>query len=164
MKLTYTDLVEQNLGRIRYIAARYSNGVEAEDIVQEILMQLWRSHKSFNEQSSVETWVYKIALNTAISCFRKNSLRRKTEVSEGQENLADTLTTSGEFSQGQLLKNFINDLSDTDAYVFMMYLDGLSASEISSVVGTSVGAINTRISRIKKSTKNPILENSHEHR
>tara|TARA_B110000858_G_scaffold195348_1_gene251551 strand:+ start:74 stop:475 length:402 start_codon:yes stop_codon:yes gene_type:complete len=124
--------------------------VETEDIIQEILIQLWRSHKSFNKRSSIETWVYKVALNTAISCFRKYSRHQKVEILQDQQRLVDEIATKGGFSQNQLLNSFINNLSDTDAYVFMMYLDGLSTTDIASVVGATTGAVNTRIGRIKK--------------
>lgn len=78
MKLKFEELIKQNLGRIRYIAKRYANNPDTEDLFQEILLQLWRSYDSFNEQSKAETWLYRVALNTAITSIRKSVKHRET--------------------------------------------------------------------------------------
>ena len=70
MRKEFEQMIIQNQGRIRYIAARYSHNGDTEDIYQEILLQLWRSFGTFDGRSKLETWVYKVALNTACTYVR----------------------------------------------------------------------------------------------
>ena len=149
MKPSFEEVISRNLGRLRYISKKYANSVDAEDVFQEILQQLWRSYDSFGEASSVETWLYRVALNTAVSWVRKASKHKK-----GQKHIEvlfrDESQPSQENSEDQLLESFMNSLSDTDANILMMYLDGLSAPDMAAVVGTSANAISARIGRIRK--------------
>src|SRR5947209_19748052 len=71
----FLDLLAQNHGRWRAIARGYA-GPEAEDLFQEILLQVWRSLRSFRGDSAPNTWCYRVALNTALSWRRSRRARR----------------------------------------------------------------------------------------
>ncbi|MDX1373716.1 MAG: sigma-70 family RNA polymerase sigma factor, partial [Nitrososphaeraceae archaeon] len=76
MTADFEELVRQNIGRIRRIAMRYADHGETEDLIQEILLALWRSYSSFQGDSRIETWIYRVALNTALSGLRKIPLMK----------------------------------------------------------------------------------------
>ena len=144
----FEKVIENNQGRIRYIASRYCQNHDFEDMYQEILMQLWRSYSSFKGRSSIETWLYKVALNTACT-FVSKSIKHK----ELQQVLSEAIQPEGqsgqENCQAEILNSFMNTLSDTDANILMMYLDGFTSEEIAEVVGISANAVRLRVKRIK---------------
>ena len=145
MHKEFEQVIANNQGRIRYIASRYSQNNEFDDI---FLMQLWRSFDSFKGNSQRETWLYKVALNTACTFVSKTIKHRElkqalssfttNEIQPGEENC-----------QADILNKFMDSLSDTDANILMMYLDGLSSEEIAEVIGISSNAVRIRIKRIK---------------
>ncbi|MBT3205943.1 MAG: sigma-70 family RNA polymerase sigma factor [Gammaproteobacteria bacterium] len=144
----FEQVIENNQGRIRYIASRYCQNHDFEDIYQEILMQLWRSYSSFKGQSSIETWLYKVALNTACT-FVSKSIKHKELQQVLSEVIKPESQSGQENCQAEILNSFMNTLSDTDANILMMYLDGFTSEEITEVVGISANAVRLRIKRIK---------------
>ena len=74
----FSQLVKNNQGLILKVSRLYTNSLEDEqDLFQEIVLQLWRSYDSFKGQSKITTWMYRVALNTAITLFRKKQNLRK---------------------------------------------------------------------------------------
>ena len=145
----FEQMIVENQGRIRYIASRYAHSGEFDDMYQEILLQLWRSFKSFQGAAKRETWVYKVALNTAFSFVRKVSNDKKNK-----QQLIESIVTDSSLHQdncqADLLNTFMNTLTDTDANILMMYLDGLSSDDSAEVIGISSSAVRSRIKRIKQ--------------
>ncbi len=136
------------MGRI----ARIYAGSDAEDLVQEILMQIWRSLPDYDQRAKLSTWSYRIALNTAIS-WRRNATRQKRKPRVNRVT-TESLPAQNNFSnEVQLLERFLNSLSEIDRAVLLMYLDDLSNPEIAESIGVSDGAIRTRISRIRDQLK-----------
>lgn len=118
-----------------------------DDLYQEILEQLWRSFKSFRQESKPETWIYRIGFNTAMT-----RLRMVVKHREGQETLAVqplSESTSADRCEAELLKDFLDSLGDVDASILMMYLDGLTGQEMADVLGMGLSAIQVRINRLK---------------
>lgn len=148
MQKEFEQVIADNQGRIRYIASRYCQHNDFEDMYQEILMQLWRSFASFKGNSSRETWLYKVALNTATTFVGKTIKRR-----ELRQALAKVAAPEGQIGQencqADILNAFMNTLSDIEASILMMYLDGLTSENIAEVVGISANAVRVRIKRIK---------------
>ena len=149
MRRKFEQMIVNNLGRIRYIASRYSHDGEFEDMYQEILLQLWRSFDSFNNHSKQETWVYKVALKTACSFVRSAVKYKEVKQSTLHSMLEETLPDH-EQCQADVLNQFMDGLSDVDASVLMMYLDGLTSDESAQILGISTNAIRARIKRIKQ--------------
>jgi len=156
MNKEFEQVIANNQGRIRYIASRYCQHSEFDDMYQEILMQLWRSFDSFKGNSSRETWLYKVALNTACT-FVSKSIKHK----ELQQALSAVVKPEGvpgqENCQAEILDKFMNSLSDTDASVLMMYLDGLTSEATAEVVGISANAVRVRVKRIKTEFENQYI-------
>lgn len=156
MHKEFEQVILNNQGRIRYIASRYCHEGELDDMYQEILLQLWRSFDSFKGNSSRETWVYKVALNTACTYVRKSIKHRELKQSVLKSQLS-TSQPAQDSCQAEILNNFMNDLSDTDASILMMYLDGLSSDDCADVVGISANAVRVRVKRIKDEFENKYI-------
>jgi len=156
MHKEFERMLSNNQGRIKYIASRYCQHDEFDDMYQEILLQLWRSFTSFKGHSSRETWLYKVALNTACTFVSKSIKHKKIK-----EVAPQTTNTDGslgqESCQADILNNFMNSLNDTDASVLMMYLDGLSSENNAEVIGISAKVVGEKKKQIKEAFKNKYL-------
>lgn len=156
MSAEFIQLINDHSGRILGIARRYSDKDSVDDLYQEILVQLWRSFGSFRGEAKSETWVYRIGFNTAMT-----SLRRVTKIREGKERL-DSLAKPeqylGERCQAEILSEFMDTLEDVDKSIMMMYLDGLTGSGISSVLGMKLNAVQVRINRLKQTFSKRYVE------
>ncbi|WP_448566453.1 RNA polymerase sigma factor [Thalassotalea ganghwensis] len=150
MNKAFEQVVAENLGRIRHIVSRYSYGDEAEDLYQEILLQLWRSFSSFTGQSNQSTWIYKVALNTACTFVRCALKQKRGSQKSPDFSVSELFAPAQDTCQADILQKFMNELSEVDANVLMMYLDGLSSDETSDVLGISGNAVRSRLKRIKQ--------------
>mgnify|MGYP000622156663 CR=1 FL=1 len=146
MTESFNHLIQQNLGRIHYIAMRYCQSQDKDDLVQEIMIQLWRSFDSFKGDCHISTWLYRVALNTALSYARKH----KKQPDKVELNASHEKATSGNQCQGDLLQDYLNALNDTDAALLILYLDDIPVNQIADIIGISANATSARISRIKQ--------------
>lgn len=151
----YVALIENHKGIIFKIARSYCYEVsDREDLIQEIMAQIWRSLDSFNDDFKITTWMYRVALNVAVSFYRKD----KSNEYQHQEVKDQLLTYDmGEESQRSeevdKLYSFIGELNDIDKAIVLMYLEGESQSEIASNMDISVSNVSTRLGRIKQKLK-----------
>ena len=147
----FTDLIRRHAGLIHKIAHAYCRGAaDREDVVQEIAVQLWRSRERYDERSRETTWIYRIALNVAISFQRRE--RRHREGRLPLEEHALTLAAAPEVEPGadvQLLLRCIEDLSALDKALVLLYLDGNDHATSADVLGISVSNVGTKLLRIK---------------
>ncbi len=145
-------IVEESRDQVGRIARVYG-GNEAEDLLQEIMMQIWRSLPGFDGKAKASTWCYRIALNTAITWKRRQSSakRRSPNNRVTPESLESHASLANE---GRLLSRFLESLSEIDRAVLVMYLDDMTADEIAESIGVSEGAIRTRISRLRHRLEN----------
>ncbi|WP_125779339.1 RNA polymerase sigma factor [Pseudoalteromonas rubra] len=146
---SFEQMLAENDGRIRYIASRYGGPGERDDMYQEILLQLWRSYESFSGHSSIGTWVYKVALNTANS-FVKSRIKRNDLHHSISNQVAQQSEAEHTGCQADILTQFMDQLGDIDVGVLIMYLDGLKSEDIAEVLGISDNAVRSRIKRIKR--------------
>ncbi|PLW92989.1 MAG: hypothetical protein C0592_07945 [Marinilabiliales bacterium] len=147
-KKEFSRLISNNQAIIHKISSFYTDCMEdKEDLFQEICLQLWRSYPSFNDQSKFSTWMYKVAINTAISHVRrcKKSLKfedLKKDVSEVND------TESAQ--QSKLLYKAITELDKVDRAVIILWLDGKKYEEISEILGLSKSNVSVKLVRIKE--------------
>ncbi|MEL7533017.1 MAG: RNA polymerase sigma factor [Bacteroidota bacterium] len=123
---------------------------DQEDLFQEIAIQLWRSIPAFGKRSSETTWIYKVALNTALNWTRKE---RKHQ--EGRESIPageSILQTSDQVSDERLvwLYEQIALMHELDRSLCLLMLDGFSHQEMSQILGLSESNIGVKLHRIKK--------------
>ena len=143
----YLAVLQRNRRRIGAIARTYG-GRQFDDLLQEILLQIWRSLPSLREESYVDTWCYRIALNTAISWMR--SADRQKSISTDSVDTELIAGTADGHDACELLHRFLETLSETDRAIVLMYLDDLGSSHMAEILGMTDGAVRVRIHRIKQ--------------
>jgi len=126
-----------------------------QDLEQEILFQLWRSIKKFDGRVKLSTWIYKVALNTAIT-FHRNECKQKDKKS-GLDVSVIALEENQEGSEEEekiaLLYQFIGQLNEMDKALMILYLDNTKQKEIAHIIGITESNVATKIARIKKKLK-----------
>lgn len=148
MSKQFEQLIQTKHGLIHRIARKYSNVNDEHDLYQEILMQLWRSFASFRNESKVDTWIYRIAFNTAMTYVKKTIKNRELEA-ELAKNTVSTPMIHNISDPAEILSSFLTSLNKIDACLLIMYLDGLSTKSMSDIIGMEANAIDVRINRIK---------------
>src|SRR5471030_133356 len=128
----------------------YCNSREdKEDLFQDIILQLWRAYDSFKGDSKVSTWIYRIALNNAITRLRKETKREK--FAELDDNAFDIAATDNNKENEQVLQmyNAIKKLSEVERAITMLYMDNYSYREIAEVMGLSESNIGFSLNKIR---------------
>ena len=149
MPSDFDQLVHQHVARIRRIALRYAATAAVDDLVQDILVRLWRSYPRFRSDAKIETWIYKVALNAAMT-YVKHAIREREGLAAVVARSAGAAAAQAATSMADVLTSFLAMLGDVDAAILMMYLDGLTAEEMSGILGINGNAIAVRISRLKQ--------------
>lgn len=150
----FAQLIKDNQGLIIKVSRLYTNSLEdEEDLFQEIVLQLWRSYDSFKGDSKISTWMYRVALNTAITLFRKKSKSPKTD--ELMDfHYKDYLEDDDEKQlQVSLLYKVIKMLPNVERSIVMMYLDDLPYRDIAENLGISEVNARVKMNRLKKTLK-----------
>ena len=152
----FLAVIEANKGIIYKIANSYcKNPEDRKDLVQEIVSQLWKSFENYSDHYKYSTWIYRIALNVAISFYRKENRRKavSSPISEGIFNLGDVDDATETESNLRLLQQFIQDLKDLDKALMLLYLEEKSHREIAEIIGITETNVATKIGRIKQLLK-----------
>lgn len=149
----YLAMLERHKGILYKVARSYSKRGETDDLIQEICLQIWKSFDKYDNNYAESTWVYRIALNTCISAYRKE---RKTEVVP-IENLPLLQHTDPDHD-GQLeeMYRLIQKLQEIDRALLVLHFDGNSHKEIAAIMGFTESNVSTRLSRIRNTLKSMI--------
>jgi RNA polymerase sigma-70 factor, ECF subfamily len=140
-------MLERNRGRFAAISRAYAQQ-DADDLLQEVLLQIWRSFDRFEERSSLDTWCYRVALNTAIS-WRRSIARRKNVLPRDSTDVELLARRESVPASLRSLEQCLQTLSHGDRAIVLMYLDDMSSDEMAEVLGVSVGALRVRVHRLK---------------
>jgi RNA polymerase sigma factor (sigma-70 family) len=148
----FTRLIKENRGIIYKICNSYcADKSDRDDLAQEIIYNLWKSFSNFNDEFKFSTWMYRIALNVAISFYRQEKRFKNHEsFSEGlivfEENSGEKTEVDNNL---RLLQDFIKELKEIDKAIILLYLDNKSHREISGITGFTETNVATKINRIK---------------
>ncbi len=143
-----TDLIRKHAGLIHKIAYAYCrDATDREDVAQEVALQLWRAKDRYDERFAPTTWVYRIALNVAISFWRRE--RKHRERRQPIDDVAIAISPIEPSEAVQLLLRCIDDLGALDKALVLLYLDGVDHASIADVLGLSVSNVATRLHRAK---------------
>ena len=156
-KEDFIQQIKENEGIIYKVARLYTNTIEDQkDVYQEIVYQLWKSYPSFKADSKISTWMYRVALNTAISNLKKEK-RKGTRVSMDNFllNKIDQVDTVME-ERITLLYAHIKKLSVVERGIILLHLEGKSYDEIAAITGFTTTNVGTRLARIKNKLKSQI--------
>ncbi|MBL86888.1 MAG: RNA polymerase subunit sigma-70 [Winogradskyella sp.] len=156
-KEDFIQQIKENEGIIYKVARLYTNTIEDQkDVYQEIVYQLWKSYPSFKADSKISTWMYRVALNTAINNLKKEK-RKGIRVSMDNFllNKIDHVDTVME-ERITLLYAHIKKLSVIERGIILLYLEGKSYDEIAAITGFTATNVGTRLARIKNKLKSQI--------
>lgn len=152
MEKDFIDLLNKNQRIIYKICNLYmDNAVDKEDLFQEITLQAWKSFGSFRGNAQFSTWLYRIALNTAITFFRKE--KRKIPVLN-TETLPELTDEQNDIENRiKAMYQAIGDLSKIDKALVMLYLEDYSYIEIGDILGITPNNVAVKMNRIKLKLK-----------
>lgn len=150
----FLSLIEDHKKIIFKVCNSYCKDSEdRKDLVQEVIIQLWQSYGRYDEQYKLSTWIYRIALNVAISFYRTER-NRKNRTESIHDAILDISEESREVeSNSSLLHRFINQLDELNKALIILYLDEKSYREISDILGITETNVATKINRIKQKLK-----------
>lgn len=155
MQRDFIKIASENQNLILKVCNMFSrNEDDKKDLFQDILIQLWKSYPSFRNESKVTTWMYRVALNTAITGYRR---RKNKPVGESISDEVIQLVSHDpgyeKSEQSDLLYRAINKLSAIEKSIILLYLENYSSDEISDITGITSGNVRVKINRIKTKLK-----------
>jgi RNA polymerase sigma-70 factor (ECF subfamily) len=140
--------IQNHQGILHKICFVYSNYyADKEDLYQEIVLQLWKSYPSFRKESKFSTWMYRVALNTAITLNKKASkFKNRVQISNDY-----TVEQVDDFSEDiKILYKAISKLSKIEKAIILLWLEEKIYSEIAQIVGISEKNVSVKLVRSKK--------------
>ena len=155
-KEEFIKQVEEHKLIIYKICSSYcKNQHDRDDLAQEISYQLWRSYKQFSGAVKFSTWMYRVALNVAITFYRKTKTGESIiELSEPDIETEDKKDDKAELEKNiNTLQQFITELKELDKALMILYLEEKTYSEIAEILGITETNVATKISRVKDKLK-----------
>lgn len=122
---------------------------DREDLIQEMVYQLWKSFPSFDARAQISTWMYRVALNVAIHALRQRQRRITALPLQHTFDKSDEPMDQQQEEQWQQLRTAMQHLSWLERGILMLHLERKSYSEIADIVGLSTSNIGTRLHRIR---------------
>ena len=157
----FVSCFEKNKGKLFRICSIYTSREEdAKDLFQEVLMQIWTSLGAFGNRSSLETWMFRIALNVSLK-FRSNNIKKRNRLVFVEYEMAED-PRENQHHQIQLtrLRRCIRKLNEADRALIALYLEELPYREISEITGLTENTIAVKIKRLKKKLLSCLNEES----
>jgi RNA polymerase sigma factor (sigma-70 family) len=150
MEKEFVSLLNRYPGIIYKVCSLYcKERDDRNDLFQEIVLQLWKAYPAFKNESTVTTWMYRIALNTAISNFRKKAGKpQPVSFSEMEIQIPDLKEETAD-EEISLLYASIELLSPVEKAVISLYLDDRSYDEMATILGISKSNVGVKLNRIK---------------
>lgn len=150
----FLALVEEHKRILYKVANAYCrNREDRPDLIQDIVLQLWRSFGSFDDRARFSTWMYRIAMNVAISTYRseRRRIRDALPIEElGLDLAAADRATDDASDEVRLLHQLIQRLDVMNRALIVLFLDGYGHDAIAEIVGISTSNVATRLHRIKQ--------------
>ena len=152
-------LVKENQQKIQKICKYYAPvNEDQKDIYQEILVNIWKSLENFRGEAQESTWIYRIALNTAMGFAGKEFRRMKIVIDGGEKNLLNLFSDDDseiilKEKQVNLLQDQFNQLSVIDKAIMSLVLEDLSMKDIAEIIGITEPNVRVKIHRIKETLK-----------
>ncbi|MDL2215182.1 RNA polymerase sigma factor [Dysgonomonas sp. OttesenSCG-928-M03] len=160
LKEQFLDILGNNIGIIIKISKAYTQvRQDREDLINDIVLELWKSFGRFEGNSKISTWIYRVALNVSMNYKRK---KKNDPLFSSADSLMDKdvfawLITEQEDPSGlEMLYDCIDKLNEINKAIILLYLDGNSHDDISEIMGISKTNVGTRIGRIKEQLRNLI--------
>jgi RNA polymerase sigma-70 factor (ECF subfamily) len=151
----FIDQVIDAQGVIHKVCAMYCDNVEdREDLFQEILINLWKSYSSFRGDSKFSTWMYRVSLNVAMQRLRKaNKKKEDVSLPVDFDEIAYPPEEPLPEKELKMMHAAINQLSDVEKAIVMLYLEEKGNEEIAEIMGISQNYVRVKMTRIRKKLK-----------
>ncbi|MDE5981282.1 MAG: sigma-70 family RNA polymerase sigma factor [Bacteroidaceae bacterium] len=147
----FADLVKQYKSSVYSVCYMFAKDAdEADDLFQEVLINLWKGMAMFRHESKIGTWIWRVSFNTCISADRRRKRNKEVRLSMDIDLFE---STDEDTRQIQMLHNRIHRLKPFDRAIVMLWLEGISYEEIGAIVGISVKNVSVRLVRIKEMLK-----------
>ena len=152
------ELIRENRDLIYKICTMYTYCQDdMDDLFQEICIQLWKSYPSFKSNSKVSTWMYRVALNTAISWIRKEKKHQNNGfIADRESFIKDDFPFYVEAEKQEQIKwlyQALESLSKFDKTLVLLYLEDVPNPEIAEILGITEGNVRVKMNRIRKKLK-----------
>jgi len=145
--MTFDEIYKTYWQKIFRLCMGYLNDEQwAKDVAQETFVTVWQNLPKFRNESSVGTWVFRIASNQCLRQIERNKRMPKTELPQQLEDVTFPDTEQ----QTQLLYRFISELSETDRLIISLELEDVKQAEIANIIGITESNVRVRIHRIKE--------------
>lgn len=155
MEKEFLHIIRKNQGIIHKVCNIYCDTEDdRNDLFQEIVVQLWKSYPNFRRESKVSTWMYRVALNTAITSFKK-SKRRPDQSSLTYDNfqIEDEKYDTETEENIKVLHKAIQQLTGIEKSIVLLYLENKKYEEIAEITGITQNYVRVKMNRIKKKLK-----------
>ncbi|MBN1985869.1 MAG: sigma-70 family RNA polymerase sigma factor [Prolixibacteraceae bacterium] len=155
MEKEFLQIIQKNQGIIHKVCNIYCDQEEdRNDLFQEIVAQLWKSFPSFRNDSKFSTWMYRVALNTAITSFKKDK-RRPDQSSLSYDNfqIADEKYDTETEENIKQLHHAVTRLTGVEKSIVLLYLENKKYEEIAEITGITQNYVRVKMNRIKKKLK-----------
>lgn len=155
----FAEVIREHQGLLYKVSAIYTNNEpDREDLFQEIVYQLWKYFDSFRNESKISTWMYRVAMNTAITHLKRSKRIPKSEpikesliwMAEGTDDLFQ--------ERVRLLHRQIEKMNSLEKGIMLLLLEGKSYQEIAEITGLNTSNVGTRISRIKEKLRKNMIK------
>lgn len=152
MKQQFLHIISKNEKLILKVCNIYcQESADREDLYQDIIVQLWKSFPKFEARSSVSTWLYRIALNVAISRYRKQL--RQPEYEGLNDTLPPTDPSKSDNDDAEALYQAIAKLTSVEKAITMLYMEGVQYRQIGEIMNLTESNVGFKINAIKKKLK-----------
>jgi len=149
-ELVFLQLIRDNKGILYKISNSYCrNAGDREDLMQEMVYHLWQSGQRFDETKKFTTWMYRIALNVAISFYRKTNRSGITVALDAEAQFVDDSPNELLEERIEVLQRFVRELNELDKALMILYLEERPYREIAEILGISETNVATKLNRIK---------------
>lgn len=148
----FAALLEENRRLIFKVAHTYGRGrADVEDLAQEIAAQSWRAYPTYDPARSFSTWLYRIALNVAISWLRVEGPRRRRSVPFDTQLHDAAVNADADVNDGiRILRGFVDSQGPLDRALLLLYLEERPNNEIAEIIGITATNVTTKINRLKE--------------
>lgn len=147
----FEQLVKKHKNTIYTVCFMFSkDSEEVNDLFQEVLINIWQGLPSFKGQSKMETWIWRISLNTCISCERKKKKNATVPLTMDVDFFEDK---DADVQQVRMLYDRVHRLKPFDRAIVLLWLEGIAYDEIAAIVGITTSNVATRLFRIREQLK-----------
>lgn len=155
MEKEFLEIIRINQGIIHKVCNIYCDDLEERnDLFQEIVVQLWKSFPSFRHESKVTTWMYRVAINTAITNFKREKRRPdQNPIPVSAFQVADEGYDSQTEENIRLLHKAVSQLTGIEKSIILLFLENRDYEEIAEITGITQNYVRVKMNRIKKKLK-----------